>query len=62
MAEYYEGCTLQNLLEEGALRDDVIVKIIANVTYALKYIHDRGTQPRWTVRKATTIPSSRACA
>ncbi|KAH7944759.1 hypothetical protein HPB49_000066 [Dermacentor silvarum] len=41
VAEYYEGCTLQSLLEEGALRDDVIVNIVANVTYALKYIHDR---------------------
>ncbi|KAH7952197.1 hypothetical protein HPB52_019966 [Rhipicephalus sanguineus] len=30
-----------SLLEEGALRDDVIVNIVANVTYALKYIHDR---------------------
>ncbi|KAL1415098.1 hypothetical protein MTO96_006972 [Rhipicephalus appendiculatus] len=36
-----KGCTLQSLLEEGALRDDVIVNIVANVTYALKYIHDR---------------------
>lgn len=41
VAEYYEGCTLQSLLEEGALREDVIVNIVANVTFALKYVHDR---------------------
>ncbi|XP_075748077.1 protein kinase C iota type-like [Rhipicephalus microplus] len=46
VAEYYEGCTLQSLLEEGALRDDVIVNIVANVTYALKYIHDRDVMYR----------------
>ncbi|XP_040074223.1 protein kinase C iota type-like [Ixodes scapularis] len=41
VAEYYEGCTLQSVIEEGALRDDVIVKIVSQLTYALKHIHDR---------------------
>ncbi|XP_064490326.1 protein kinase C-like 3 [Ornithodoros turicata] len=41
VAEYYEGCTLQSLLDEGALRDDVIVKLMSQITYAIKYIHDR---------------------
>ncbi|CAN8014330.1 unnamed protein product, partial [Ixodes persulcatus] len=32
---------IASVIEEGALRDDVIVKIVSQLTYALKHIHDR---------------------